>query len=66
MTVKINGKEVCDSKAVYGGEGRTSKDEHGKIVESLATQTLCPTNIRVSKGDKLNIAAYYDLELHPA
>ena len=64
--VKINGQVVCDSKAVYGGDGRSSKDENGKAKETLSGQTDCPPALKVKKGDKLSLVANYDLELHPA
>jgi hypothetical protein len=57
---------MCDSKAVYGGEGRSTHDANGKVKETLSGQTDCPPLMKVKKGDKLNIEAFFDLELHPA
>jgi hypothetical protein len=64
--VKVNGQVVCDSKAVYGGDGRSSKDGNGKTEETLSGQTDCSPALKVKKGDKLAVLANYDLELHPA
>jgi hypothetical protein len=65
MALKLNGKEVCVSKAVYGGEARSTKDASGKMLETLSGQTECPDMIKVKKGDKFAVTADYDLELHP-
>jgi hypothetical protein len=65
VLVHINGKEVCNSKAIYGGEARSSIDDKGHAKETLAGQVDCPHLIKVIKGDKLDISASYDLELHP-
>lgn len=66
VLIYLNGKEACNSKAIYGGETRSSKDATGHAQETLAGQADCPNMIKVVKGDKLNISAFYDLELHPA
>lgn len=67
VLININGKEACNSKAIYGGEGRSTSDTAaGHAGETLAGQVDCPNMIKVVKGDKLAISAYYDLELHPA
>jgi hypothetical protein len=62
----INGKEVCNSKAEYGGEGHTSKTADGKVWETIRTTSTCNQPIKVVKGDKLYMEAHYDLDLHPS
>jgi hypothetical protein len=66
IAVKINGKEICNSRAIYGGATRSTKDATGKIQETLSGQTDCPDMLKVKKGDKFAVSANYDLELHPA
>jgi hypothetical protein len=65
MEVMINGKEVCNSKAIYGGPGHESKTPAGAVWKTLASTTACEQPIKVRKGDKLKIKANYDLEAHP-
>jgi hypothetical protein len=66
MVVTINGKEVCNSKVVYGGEGHITKGSDGKERGTINTTTECQKAIKVSKGDRLNVVANYDLDQHPA
>jgi Stress up-regulated Nod 19 len=66
IVLKINEKEVCDSKATYGGEGHTAKTPDGKVWETIATTSTCLEPIKVAKGDKLYMEAHYDLDLHPS
>jgi hypothetical protein len=55
LTAKINGKEVCASKAIYTAEGVISDMEY-----------CSPTPpIKVKKGDTIKLQANYDLDLHP-
>jgi hypothetical protein len=64
----INGKEVCNSKAVYSSGLR---DHHGKNTTAtggwltMDYMTPCEEPIKVSKGDKLGLEANFDLEQHP-
>jgi hypothetical protein len=66
MVVTINGKEVCNSKVLYGGEGHMTKGSDGKERGTIKVTTTCEQPIKVSKGDRLNVVANYDLEAHPA
>jgi hypothetical protein len=61
VIVKINGKPVCESKAVYGGKDATS-DGWATIGE----MTPCYGPISVKKGDLMTLESNYDLEKHPA
>jgi Stress up-regulated Nod 19 len=65
MEVKINGKEVCRSKAEYGGVGHEITIG-GEIVKTISGMTRCSNAIEVAKGDKLSIQANFDLEAHPS
>jgi hypothetical protein len=60
LSAKINGKEVCDSKAQYGGVSTNSGDQG-----TIAAMTYCFGPHKVSNGDTISLAANYDLELHP-
>jgi hypothetical protein len=67
MSAKINGKEICTSKALYGGPGHEGKTPSGGNWTMIREMEFCETNqpIKVSKGDKLTIAGNFDLEKHP-
>jgi hypothetical protein len=78
--VKVNGKQICESKAVYGGAGAVMSGmgghPHGKYTdnghdqspswETIGEMTQCYGPIKVSKGDTIEIEASYDMEKHPA
>jgi hypothetical protein len=66
IIVNVNGKQVCDSKALYGGEGHTSKTADGKLWETIRETTVCTDSIKVKKGDKIYIEGSFDLDLHPS
>jgi hypothetical protein len=60
LLFSINGKQVCNSRAIYGG-----------AVTKNTWQTIdhmeeCPYRIKLAKGDKISLEAYYDLDAHPA
>jgi hypothetical protein len=65
LKVTINGKQLCDSEALYGGPDHTSKTPDGKIWETLRETTVCK-NMNIKKGDKMFVVAAYDTEKHPA
>jgi hypothetical protein len=66
MIVTLNGKEVCDSYAVYGGPGYEHVGTDGKVWTSMSKTKGCPDLIPVHKGDKLGITSYFDFEKHPS
>jgi hypothetical protein len=66
MEIKINGKTICDSEVLYGGEGHITKGSDGKEHGTIKATTECEQPIKVSKGDRLSVVANYDLEQHPA
>ena len=51
----INGNVICDSKALYGS--------NGKGIDSMS---VCETPMSVKKNDIISLTANYDLEAHPA
>lgn len=58
MHMFINGKEVCESKAIYGKGGANNE-------ETIVQMTYCPPAIKFKKGDILTMKAVYDLQKHP-
>lgn len=65
VVLKVNDKVVCDSKAIYGGEGHTSTGADGKVWETIRETLTCDVPFHVVKGDKVFMQANYDLDLHP-
>jgi hypothetical protein len=67
MVAKINGKEICTSKALYGGAGHEGKAPSGESWTSINSMEFCEHNqpTKVKKGDKLTIAGNFDLIKHP-
>jgi len=66
IVFKINDKIVCDSKAIYGGEGHSTKGPNGQVWETIAESTSCMDPIPVKSGDRVFMQANYDIELHPS
>ncbi|KAF2668934.1 hypothetical protein BT63DRAFT_478836 [Microthyrium microscopicum] len=62
---KVNGKTICDSRAIYGGEKGSLKTEDG-VWETVSATVECHEPVKVSKGDVITLSAHYDLEKHPA
>jgi hypothetical protein len=62
----VNDKEVCDSKAIYGGAGHVAKLADGKVWETIRESSYCNSTIPIKKGDKIYMQANYDVELHPS
>jgi hypothetical protein len=61
----INNQSICNSKAEYGGKEGSFTDDSGKVWESISKMSTCEDSIKVTKGDKISMVAYYDTELHP-
>jgi hypothetical protein len=65
MVVKINGKEVCTSSLIYGGEGHEQVQPNGEVWKTIGKTIPCTDAIAVKKGDKMNMEAFFDFEEHP-
>jgi hypothetical protein len=65
VEILINGKQVCDSKATYGGDGTTTKID-GKEWTTISNMAFCTDPVKVETGDSLQIIAHFDLDAHPA
>jgi hypothetical protein len=62
-TLFVNGKQVCSSRALYGGtDGGTFID--GQKWETITGYDICSGPVSVNRGDNLTIEAYYDLKAH--
>ncbi|KAF1810042.1 hypothetical protein P152DRAFT_484128 [Eremomyces bilateralis CBS 781.70] len=59
--VYVNEKEVCNSKAIYGGGAQAVGEEPW---ETIVGYEKCPEGIRIVKGDQVHIKAKYDLTQH--
>ena len=57
MSLQINGKDVCVSKAEY-----TKIDAN---YDTIFKMSECPENIPIKKGDILTLKSVYDLKRHP-
>jgi len=62
MTVFLNEKPVCVSKAVYGTK---MKSENGKEWTTISQMTDCLDAVRVKKGDKIALETKFDEKSHP-
>jgi hypothetical protein len=65
MVVKVNGNEVCTSSLVYGGPGHEQVQPNGEVWKTIGSTIGCLDPIRVNKGDKLNMEAFFDFDEHP-
>jgi hypothetical protein len=65
MVVKLNGKEICRSKAAYGGIGH-EVEVGGEVMKTISGMSLCSNALEVAKGDTLSITANFDTKAHPA
>jgi hypothetical protein len=74
MVFSLNGKQVCDSRTEYnaaavGGSqagAQAGGHGHGGMNEGMMGGiSICMDGTDYKKGDKLSIAANYDLDLHP-
>lgn len=71
MVFDLNGKQICDSRTEYNAAAVGSKPaegghSHGGMDEAMMGGiSICANGTDYKKGDKLSIAANYDLGLHP-
>jgi hypothetical protein len=61
----LNGKEACQSDALYGGPGFEGKNADGKTWNTINRMTICSQAIKLFKGDKMYFQANYDVEKYP-
>jgi len=67
MTVFLNGKELCQSKVLYGRKVATRETAtgggHGML--HISDAELCQDFGRVKVGDEMKVIAYYDAVKYP-
>lgn len=66
IIMRVNGKEVCNSRALYGGPEHTAVGPDGKVWETIREMTNCHYTTKVNRGDKISVEANYDLEKYPS
>jgi hypothetical protein len=67
IILKLNGQEVCNSKAKYDLDPRASESlaPNGMQWQVITEMTQCTTPTPVKKGDILQVVSLYDNKLHP-
>jgi hypothetical protein len=62
IKVFLNGKEVCEARAVYGDESAgQAVGLDGKKWQTITAYTPCDTPVQIKKGDKVYVTSTYDL-----
>ena len=59
----VSGREVCLSKAIYGGTSTLIVD--GKEWQTITKMTECTGPVKIKKGEKIQVTATYDTKNHP-
>jgi hypothetical protein len=65
MVFSLNGKQICDSRSKYKAAAVRENGQTGTGEGMMSGTTICMDGTDYKKGDKLSIAANYDLNLHP-
>jgi hypothetical protein len=71
VVFRLNGDEICNSKAEYQAAAvGSSASGHGHPAGRsddgmLSGMTTCTKPVSVKKGDKMSVEAFYDVEKHP-
>jgi hypothetical protein len=64
IILKLNDKQICDSRAIYGGDGNEAVGPDGRPWETIRAMTECNDPIPVKAGDILSTTAVYDTTAH--
>ena len=65
MVFSLNGKQICDSRTEYKAPAIGEISQAGAAKGMMSGISICMNGTEYKKGDKLTIAASYDLDLHP-
>jgi hypothetical protein len=65
MVFSLNGKQICDSRTEYNAVAVGEHSHAGTGERMMSGISICMNDTYYKKGDKLSIAANYDLNLHP-
>jgi hypothetical protein len=63
MSVSLNGKNICTSKAEYGAT--YSRSSTASKWTTISKMTDCVDAIPVKRGDRIALEAAYDTVKHP-
>lgn len=74
MTFRLNGKDICTSRAEYNASTVGTGHGHGDgaagatMTEEamMSGMTGCMEPVAIKKGDEISVEAFYDVEKHPA
>jgi len=66
LVVQINGKDMCNSRAIYGGTAATAKMDDGRVWETISQMTHCVDPFPIKRGDNITVEANYDFAKHPS
>jgi len=65
--MKVNGKSICESTAIYGDKTKTAKSQGGgKDWDTISNMKACKDVVPVKKGDQTTVDAKFDFDKHPA
>jgi hypothetical protein len=66
MVLKVNGKVICESKAVYNAANIADGGAKtvGGMSGMISDMTMCVEPVDVKKGDVVSMEADYDTDLH--
>jgi hypothetical protein len=65
VEILVNAKQICDSKAIYGGSATTTAVD-GQEWATISKMESCTDPVKVEAGDSLQIISHFDLDKHPA
>lgn len=65
ISLSVNNQTVCESKAIYGGDGSSAVGPDGKAWQTIHQMTQCTQPVAVKVGDVLSVKSVYDTTLHP-
>ena len=65
VVLTLNGKVICNSRAIYGGSESETVGPGGKQWETIREMTQCTDAVPVKAGDVVRMSSVYDTGLHP-
>jgi hypothetical protein len=65
VLLMLNGQVICDSRAIYGGDGSEGVGPNGKPWETIREMTQCSKPSAIKAGDLISLMSIYDTTLHP-
>jgi hypothetical protein len=65
MVVRLNGREICTSKAYYGASMRIEGNQSASNWTTISYMTECDDIIPVKKGDTISVDVSWYKVAHP-